>query len=170
MHCVAFRRYVVSVRCSFSINSKETSTLYCEGFGGVKAFSGTSVGRDNPLDTAMENIGPLPAGTYYLVDRQSGGRLGWLWDWLAIHSHASSDHSKWFTLWNERSGDTTFIHGVQRGHFRLHPMGSRRLSQGCITVVSWLDFDALQRFIRSHALDVPIPGTTLKAYGTVVVQ
>jgi Protein of unknown function (DUF2778) len=84
----------VSVRCSFWLNNKETSFLYCQGFGSVKAFSGTKDGRDNPRDTAMPNIGPLPAGTYYLVDRQSGGTLGWLRDWIESHT-LSTDHTKW---------------------------------------------------------------------------
>jgi hypothetical protein len=87
------------VRCSFSLNDKLTSTFYCQGYGSVKAFSGQGIGRDNPRDTAMESIGPLPAGTYYIIDRQSGGRLGWLWDWLDAHGHISTDHSKWFMLW-----------------------------------------------------------------------
>ena len=146
----------MSVRCSFWLNNKETSFLYCQGFGSVKAFSGTKDGRDNPRDTAMPNIGPLPAGTYYLVDRQSGGTLGWLRDWIESHT-LSTDHTKWFMLWNERGGDTTFIDGVRRGNFRLPPMGRERLSLGCITVVSPLDFDMLQRFIRSRPRTYPYP-------------
>lgn len=158
------------VRCSFSLNDKETSALYCQGFGTVEAFSGHGIGRDNPRDTAMESIGPLPAGTYYIVDRQSGGRLGWLWDRLDAHGHISTDHSKWFMLWNQNGGDNTFIHGVKRGSFRLHPNGSRGLSQGCITVVNPIEFDSLQRFIRTRQPDIPVPGSTLKAYGTVEVR
>lgn len=159
------------VSCTFWLNDKETSNLYCQGFGNVKAFSGMGVGRDNPRDTAMKNIGPLPPGKYYIVDRRSGGRLGWLWDWLSIHTYLSTDHSKWFMLWNEHGGDDTFINGVKRGGFRLHPIGQRGLSEGCITVVDPLEFDSLQRFIRSRQPDIPVPGSAmLKAYGTVDVR
>jgi hypothetical protein len=161
---------IVPVSCSFLLNNRETSTLYCQGFGSVKAFSGTDVGRDNPFDTGMKDIGPLPRGKYYLIDRQSGGRFGWLWDWLAVHAHVSTDHTEWFMLWNERGGDTTFIDGARRGNFRLHPMGPHRLSQGCITVVDPAEFNTLQRFIRSQGPTTPVPGSTLKAYGTVDVQ
>ncbi len=96
------------VRCTFSLNSKESSQLHCSGFGSVKAFSGTARGRDNPYATAWPDVGPLPAGTYYLVDRQSGGT----------------------------------------------------------PVNSPLEFDSLQRYIRSRTPDIPIPGSNMKAYGT----
>jgi Protein of unknown function (DUF2778) len=64
------------VRCTFSLNNKESSQLHCSGFGSVKAFSGTARGRDNPYATAWPDVGPLPAGTYYLVDRQLLHRRG----------------------------------------------------------------------------------------------
>lgn len=158
------------VRCSFGLNDRETSVLYCQGFGPVTAFSGHGVGRDNPRDTAMVDVGPLPAGTYYLVDRQPGGTFGWLWDWLAAHGDVSTDHSKWFMLWNENGGDTTFIQGVKRGGFRLHPVGRRRLGDGCITVVDPSEYDRLQPFIRTYPPSLSVPGSTLKSYGTVQVR
>jgi hypothetical protein len=158
------------VRCTFSLNSKESSQLHCSGFGSVKAFSGTARGRDNPYATAWPDVGPLPAGTYYLVDRQSGGTLGWLHDWIDAHGYGTTDRTKWFMLWNPDGGDTTMVNGIKRGEFRLHPMGPLRLSHGCITVNSPLEFDSLQRYIRSRAPDIPIPGSTMKAYGTVEVR
>ena len=158
------------VRCSFGLNGQETSVLSCEGFGPVQTFSGHGVGRDNPHDTAMEDVGPLPAGTYYLVNRQSGGRVGWLRDWLGAHGYVSTDHTKWFMLWNEHGGDTTFIQGVKRGRFRLHPVGRRGLSEGCIAVVDPSEFDRLQRFIRTKSPTLWVPGSTMKAYGTVEVR
>lgn len=158
------------VRCTFLLNNKTTSTLECSGFGLVDAYSGQKQGRDNPRDTAMSNIGPLPAGTYYLVDRQSGGMLGWARDWYDAHGWGTTDHSKWFMLWNPNGGDTTMIDGIRRGNFRLHPEGPMRLSEGCITVVSPFAFESLQRYIRSHNADLPVPGSTLRAYGTVDVR
>lgn len=157
------------VRCTFLLNNKNISALNCSGFGAVEAYSGQKQGRDNPADTTMTDIGPLPPGTYYLVDRQSGGWLGWARDWFAGHT-LSTDHTKWFMLWNPNGGDTTMINGIQRGHFRLHPEGPRRLSEGCITVVSPFVFDNLQRFIRSQNAALPVPGSALRAYGTVDVR
>ncbi|WP_434113833.1 tlde1 domain-containing protein [Paraburkholderia caffeinilytica] len=61
------------IQCTFRLNNQETSTFFCPGFGGVAAFSGTKAGRDNPALTDKPDLGPLPAGRYYLVDRQSGG-------------------------------------------------------------------------------------------------
>jgi hypothetical protein len=158
------------VKCIFLLNSQRTSKLQCSGFGAVEAYSGQKEARDNPADTAMENIGPLPRGTYYLVDRKSGGHLGWLYDWFAEHTHLSTDHSNWFMLWNANGGDTSVINGIQRGHFRLHPEGRMRLSEGCITVVSPFAYESLRRYIHSHPANLPVPGSTLRAYGTVEVQ
>ncbi|WP_322047588.1 DUF2778 domain-containing protein [Paraburkholderia sp. J67] len=157
------------VRCTFLLNNKTTSTLTCSGFGSVDAYSGQKQGRDNTADTAMPNIGPLPAGTYYLVVRQSGGMFGWAHDWIAA-STLSTDRFKWFMLWNPIGGDTTMINGIRRGSFRLHPEGHERLSEGCITVVSPFAFDSLQRYIRTQKAMLPVPGSTLRAYGTVDVR
>ena len=63
------------VHCTFSLNNQDTSDLYCSGYGTVKAFSGAGRGRDNPDATATPDVGPLPRGTYYIVDRQSGKLL-----------------------------------------------------------------------------------------------
>lgn len=52
------------VKCTFVLNRQPTSMLSCNGTSPVAAFSGTDQGRDNPDDTVMENVGPLPQGTY----------------------------------------------------------------------------------------------------------
>jgi len=137
--------------------------------GPVVAFSGKERGRDNPDATNKVNGGAIPKGTYYLIDRQSGGALGWLYDWYAAKGWGTTDRTQWFTLWNPRTGDTTMIDGIKRGEFRLHPMGPSHLSDGCITIVNPLDFQRLQAIIRSHKADLPIPGAAFKAYGTVTV-
>ncbi|MFM0741297.1 DUF2778 domain-containing protein [Paraburkholderia xenovorans] len=158
------------VKCTFVLNRQTTSTLTCEGTVPVEAFSGTDHGRDNPDDTAIKNIGPLPQGTYYLVDRRSGGYLGFLYDWWDAHGYGSTDRHTWFMLWNPATGDTTNINGIKRGNFRLHPKGPLGLSHGCITVVAPYEFDRLQKFIRSRGQMLPVPGSTLRAYGTVEVK
>jgi hypothetical protein len=157
------------VFCSFTLNRKETSQLVCSGFGQVEAYSGQKIGRDNPDEVADVEVGPIPPGTYYIVDRQSGGRFGGLRDFIAEHM-GSTDRHKWFMLWNPHGGDLTMINGIRRGQFRLHPEGERRLSEGCITVKNPADFERLQRHIRAFEPTMQMPGTDMRAYGRVDVR
>ncbi|WP_244818178.1 DUF2778 domain-containing protein [Caballeronia sp. Lep1P3] len=159
----------MAIRCTFTLNNRNTSTLVCSGYGTVEAFSGRMRGRDNPDAITLEGIGPIPKGTYYLVDRQSGGMFGAVHDALSPRL-GSTDRTKWFMLWNPKTGDITNIQGVRRGQFRLHPAGDRGLSEGCITLVNPAEFELLQRFIRRSPPLLLLPGTTLKAYGTVTVK
>jgi Tlde1 domain len=71
---------------------------------------------------------------------------------------------------NSASGDSTVINGVTRGAFRMHQIGDLRFSKGCVTVVDPSAFDRLERYLRSRKPDLPVPGTTLKAYGTQEVR
>lgn len=112
----------------------------------------------------------FPKGPTISLTDNRAGRLGFLYDLWGEYGLGTTDHKKWFMLWNPKTGDSTMINGIKRGNFRLHPMGSRRLSEGCITVVDPSDFDRLSRYLRSHAPDLPVPGATLKAYGTVEVR
>lgn len=96
--------------------------------------------------------------------------MGWVRDWWSQHGYGATDETGWFMLWNVRPGDYTMIDGVRRGAFRLHPEGPARLSEGCITVPDLPGFERLQRYIRSGPPRIPVPGTTLKAYGTVEVK
>ena len=52
------------VECTFVLNRSRTSSLYCQGFGSVPAFSGNGRYVDDPAATAVPKDGPLPAGTY----------------------------------------------------------------------------------------------------------
>ncbi|QGZ65000.1 DUF2778 domain-containing protein [Paraburkholderia acidisoli] len=158
------------VKCTFVLNKKDTTLLACDGTTPVTAFSGQRQGRDNPDATDKENIGPLPRGQYFLIDRQSGGFLGGLRDWWSAHGYGTTDRATWFMLWNPATGDQTNINGMIRGNFRLHPMGPRGLSEGCITVVNAYEFDRLQKFIRTQTPSLPVPGSSLKAYGTLEVK
>ncbi|WP_116135960.1 DUF2778 domain-containing protein [Trinickia diaoshuihuensis] len=158
------------IQCTFSLNGKETSLLSCPGVGAIAAFSGRGVGRDNPAAVAKEDVGPIPKGTYYIIDRQSGGRLGALRDFWNAYGVGTTDHKKWFMLWNSQTGDSTMVDGIKRGSFRLHPMGPMGLSEGCITVVNGDQFNRLADYLRSRAPDLPVPGSGFKAYGTVQVQ
>lgn len=157
------------VNCTFKLNNRETSTLVCAGYGTVEAFSGQKHGRDNPDAVTIAKIGPIPRGTYYLVDRQSGGLLGRVRDALAPYV-GSTERTKWFMLWNPETGDMSNIKGVIRGQFRLHPVGNEERSEGCITLVNPAEFELLQRFIRTSPPILPVPGSTLRAYGMVTVK
>ncbi len=136
------------------------------------AFSGTGADVDDPRKASDAFAGPLPPGTYYIVDRPSGGHLGWLRDW--VHSEVNGyDVTAWFMLWRDNGGgkvdDSTLVDGVVRGQFRLHPVGPRRLSEGCITVMDLKSFESL----RAYLLKSPpafVPGTAVRYYGTVVVR
>jgi len=158
------------IRCFFTLNGKTISTLHCSGYGTVGAFSGHGHGRDNPVEVATPNIGPIPPGTYYIVDRQSGGSMGWVYDTAGPLLNLTTDRHNWFALLNPATGDTTMINGVRRGQFRLHPDGPHGLSEGCIAVFNPAEFELLQRFIRKSPPHVPVPRSTLMAYGTLEVR
>ncbi|CAN7265519.1 DUF2778 domain-containing protein [Trinickia sp. LjRoot230] len=158
------------VKCFFVLNNQPMSMLFCPGVGTLPAFSGKPAYVDNPAATAVAETGPLPKGTYYIVNRESGGRMGWLRDWLkdrASHVH----HDEWFALYRNDSvvDDYTFVNGVKRGNFRLHPNGRFGISEGCITLASKSQFDKLRQFLLSQDTKT-VPGTTIKYYGTVEVQ
>lgn len=157
-------------QCIFTLNRQSVSALYCVGLGGMAAFSGKPGYVDSPDAEAVPDAGPIPKGTYYIIARQSGGRLGWLWDWVKDHaSHVH--HDNWFALYrNDRIvSDYMFINGVRRGNFRLHPNGRFGISEGCITLLSPTQFDRLRTWLLSQHTKI-IPGTTIPYYGTVTVR
>ncbi|RKE24365.1 uncharacterized protein DUF2778 [Paraburkholderia sp. BL23I1N1] len=156
--------------CYFTLNDQKMSALVCSGIGGMAAFSGKPSYVNNPADTAVESAGPLPTGRYYIVGRQSGGRLGWLWDWIKdTASHVQ--HDQWFALYRNDGtiDDYTFVNGVRRGNFRLHPNGRFGISEGCITLQSPAQFDRLRAYLTSQQTKF-IPGTNISYYGTVDVR
>jgi len=61
--------------------------------------------------------------------------------------------------------DETYCNNVKRGLFRLHP-GSA--SEGCITIEKMSDYQRLRAILRG-VKPVAVPGSTLLAYGKVVV-
>jgi hypothetical protein len=146
------------------------SVLVCPGFGRVSAFSGTEGYINNPDSTNVIKAGAIPKGVYYIVDRESGGHLGWLWDgvkdvWARTH------RAEWFALYCDDGAidDWTFIDGVERNRFRLHPVGRTGESYGCITLPSCGQFKALRSYLKAQP-PAFIPGTVTRHYGTVEVQ
>ena len=149
--------------CSFELNSKPMSEFRC-GAMSFPAFSGLGSSVNRREFACSVGVGPIPPGTYYIFDRQSGGSFGALRDFL-------SGHGEWFALYaiDGSIDDETFCDKVKRGNFRLHPKGPAGISQGCITLESKLDWHKLSSFLRGSA-PVAVPGSTLKAYGRVVVK
>jgi len=149
--------------CTFQLNDKPMSSLKC-GAMSFPAFSGLGVYANRSAFACHSGIGPIPPGTYYIFDRQSGGLLGIFRDLL-------SGHGDWFSLYaiDGKIDDETYCNEVRRGNFRLHPKGTAGLSQGCITLENRADYQMLRAILKSAA-PVAVPGSTLKAYGRVIVK
>lgn len=158
------------VTCTFRLNSKPMSTLHCDGVGDFAAFSGDGNGKNNPAAAAIRDVGPLPPGHYYIVDRGSGGIFSHIKTWAYdIYNH--TERGKWFALFkaDDEIDDWTFVDGVKRGNFRLHPHGRQNLSEGCITLAEPVAFYRLRDRLL-HTTPIALPGGKGFAYGTVDVQ
>lgn len=156
----------MTIACTFALNRQATTLLSCAGVGIFPAFSGREAGRNNPAAVGKPALGPLPPGRYYIVDRQSGGRLGWLYEMM--QGVYGTDRSSWFALYRNDGliDDATMVDGVRRGAFRLHPIGPRGLSEGCITMTRQSDFDMLRAALKKTATK-EVAGA--KVYGTIDV-
>ncbi|QCP50237.1 DUF2778 domain-containing protein [Trinickia violacea] len=105
------------ITCTFKLNNKTFSTLYCAGVGNFTAFSGSDAGRDNPAAVAKKDIGPLPPGRYYIVDRQSGGLLGGVRDFALDHLYGT-DRTQWFALYrNAPQSGVGLLVDTDGGHY-----------------------------------------------------
>ncbi len=152
----------MSVNCSFILNSEPLSQFKVN-LNSYQAFSGMRNYVNKPMHICLVDNGPIPIGRYYIVDRESGGMLGWLKDHI-------SGKDEWFALYAKDHilDDYTFCNEVKRGHFRLHPKDGLGISKGCITIQNKSDF----RQIRNTLLNTStfkIPNSSLIAYGEVVV-
>lgn len=58
---------------------------------------------------------------------------------------------EWFALYRDdgKIDDTTWINGVERGNFRLHPPGPLGVSRGCITLQHRTDFLSIRQALLS---------------------
>ena len=139
------------------------STFWC-GASSFSAFSGLEQHRNKRVSACILNKGPIPPGTYYIFDRQSGGLLGPLKDLF-------TGRDEWFALYaiDNKIDDETYCEQVKRGQFRLHPKGRFGVSQGCIVIESAHDFQFLRTILKNAKAEA-IPGVGLKAYGKVVVR
>lgn len=147
----------------FELNDKPMSA-FKTGVISFPAFSGIDQHVNRRISACMSSVGPIPPGTYYIFDRQSGGLLGPL-------REIFNDKSHWFALYavDGKIDDETFCKKVKRGAFRLHPKGLAGRSEGCITIGKIADFHHISAMLRG-ACQTEVPGSKLKAYGKVVVK
>lgn len=155
------------VRCEFTLNGQAMSKLtvkLCHRTIDVPAFSGTQPLSNQVKHMCVPDVGAIPKGSYYILDRQVGGRLSWLYEQF-------SDKSEWFSLYaiDSEIDDQTFCDGTLRGQFRLHPVGIQGISKGCITLPSMRDFQNIRLALRANGTE-QIKGTDLRTYGTVTVR
>jgi len=150
-------------QCNFELNNKPMSA-FSIGLRAFKAFSGLDPYVNKRMAACTPRIGPIPPGTYYIVDRQSGGFLGRLYDMFG-------QRGNWFALYanDGRIDDETYCNEVKRGNFRLHPKVGRGISKGCITIDRQSDFNVFLAMIRGTPRQA-IPASTLAAYGKVLVR
>jgi len=81
------------------------------------------------------------------------------------------DRGDWFALYaiDGKLDDGTYCNQLLRGQFRLHPKGPRGISEGCITIDNPSDFYHVRALLKSRP-PTPVAGSTLKAYGQVIVK
>ena len=158
----------------FLVNNQPLSPLTIFGVGAFNAYSGDNPYRNRGGCTGMPNKGPLPAGRYWIVDRPTGAlgsqALAWAKDtWNATRGHPTH-HKEWFALYRDDGSidDVTWVNGVQRGNFRLHPAGGQGLSLGCITLPSYTDFQRLRSALLRTST-IPARTSGIPAYGTIEV-
>src|SRR5262249_46066619 len=110
------------------LNSQATTTMLSSFGQTFSAYSGNPPYRNDPNAPAVPTQGPLPEGTYYIVDRPVG-RLESLLGSL-------SPKSDWFALYRQDPSidDVTSVSGVMRDKIRLHPAGPAGSSEGCVTL------------------------------------
>jgi hypothetical protein len=158
------------ITCTFKLNNKPMSILHCDGVGDFEAFSGLGISKNNPDHVGLKDVGPLPPGRYYIVDRGSGGMFTRAADFVTDMAN-DSDRRGWYALYrdDDEIDDQTIVNGVMRGLFRLHPRGGRNLSKGCITLADPVAFEKLRSRLYSSPRLI-VPGGKGLAYGTLDVR
>ncbi|NML34069.1 DUF2778 domain-containing protein [Paraburkholderia antibiotica] len=158
----------------FLVNNDTFSPLTIFGVGTFDAYSGNNQYRNRGGCTMVPDNGPIPAGQYWIVARPTGGvgskAIAWLKDEWNFYKGSPTDHSEWFALYRNDGAidDVTWVSGVKRGQFRLHPAGGGGLSLGCITLRSRDDFFKIRAALL-HTMTIPVRNSGLHAYGTIEV-
>ncbi len=149
------------LQCQFRINGKETSRLEIDNRS-YPAFSGFEIHVNNLRSQCIQNLGPIPKGKYYIVDRATGV-LQKLNAWLTARDD-------WFALFaiDENIDEFVLCNGIRRGKFRLNPIGDEGISLGCVTLINKSDF----KIVRTTLLAQPpklVGKHGAKAYGILNV-
>jgi hypothetical protein len=97
--------------CTFVLNGEPLSELKC-GTKAFPAFSGRGEHVNRRQFACSYGTGPIPPGTYFIVDRESGGMLGGLRELF-------TGRDKWFALYaaDNRIDDKTFCNDIIRVTF-----------------------------------------------------
>ena len=150
-------------QCDFELNNQPL-TQFKIGAMSFPAFSGLGHYVNKRIFACVPDLGPIPPGTYFILDRQSGGFLGPLWDSI-------KGHKDWFALYanDGRIDDKTYCNHIERGNFRLHPKMGLGISKGCITIENIGHFNQIRMLLKSNK-PTKIVGTDLLTYGTVLVR
>lgn len=157
------------LKCLFHLNGGSLSTLSCPGLGFFPAYSGNAGPyRNNPDATHIKDVGPLPPGRYFIVNRPTT-LLSPVYD-APKSFFSGSDRSVWFGLFRDDGSinDVTLYRNIQRGNFRLHPAGYQGISNGCITLPSRSHYKILRDALLSEN-NSKIRVKSFIAYGTVQV-
>lgn len=149
--------------CTFKLNGKPMSTLTI-GEKSYSAFSGLGADANRKASACLKSVGPIPPGTYYIVDRPTGGMLGSVRAWLG-------NKGDWFALFADDGSvdDSMLCDQTQRGNFRLHPKSPLGRSEGCITLDKLEDFNEIRGALKARPQEA-IPNSQLKAYAKVLVE
>lgn len=150
----------MALQGTFVINDADYSPFNLYGVGTFMAHSGNGIYRNHGACSAVLDNGPIPPGKYWIIDRGEGGLFGkanaFVRDTInRTFYSAQFKHSEWFALYRDDRGidDTTWINGVNRGLFRLHP---GTLSKGCITIAHNSDFALIRNaLMRTPLIQVP---------------
>lgn len=151
------------INFTFALNNQPISILKT-GAQSFPAFSGRGNHVNKRTSMYIAGFGAIPIGTYYILDRQSGGLIGSLRDMF-------KSHADWFALYavDGKIDDETYCNQVKRGNFRIHAKGRLGISNGCITIEKQADFNRLRAILKATQPQA-ILGSALLAYGKVVVK
>lgn len=156
------------LQCYFHLNGGKYATLSVPGVVFFPAFSGNGNATNRPESASLPDIGPLPPGRYFILLRGLGGWYTQTKDSVNAF-FTGSNRSEWFALYRDDGliNDETFVNGIRRGEFRLHPIGPSGLSKGCITLYSQSDFKVLaSALLRTGGQQL---GNYMIAHGVVQV-
>jgi hypothetical protein len=148
----------MAIQGKFVINDADFCPLMFYGIGTFMAYSGKDQYRNKVGCVGVPNLGPIPGGHYHIVKRPSGGLKGIirtdLQDMYSWPTSTPVNKHEWFALFRDDGtiNDDTWINGVKRGNFRLHPPGPMGVSLGCITLQHRTDFIAIRQALMATQL------------------